>query len=80
IVGAGQVSRYLAQMAQALDYDVTVCDPREEYGPTWDVPGARLATTMPDDTLLAMAPDARCAVVALTHDPKLDDMVLLEAL
>lgn len=80
IVGAGQVSRYLAQMAQALDYDVTVCDPREAYGPTWDVPGAHLVTTMPDDTLLAMSPDARCAVVALTHDPKLDDMVLLEAL
>ncbi|WP_197341973.1 XdhC family protein [Ralstonia solanacearum] len=80
IIGAGQVSRYLAQMAQALDYDVTVCDPREEYGPTWDVPGTRLVSTMPDDTLLAMAPDAHCAVVALTHDPKLDDMVLLEAL
>jgi len=80
IVGAGQISRYLAQMAQALDYDITVCDPREEYGPGWDVPGTRLATTMPDDTLLAMEPDARCAVVALTHDPKLDDMVLLEAL
>ncbi|AMP76576.1 XdhC family protein [Ralstonia solanacearum] len=80
IIGAGQVSRYLAQMAQALDYDVTVCDPREEYGPTWDVPGTRLVSTMPDDTLLSMAPDAHCAVVALTHDPKLDDMVLLEAL
>ncbi len=80
IVGAGQTSRYLARMAQALDYDITVCDPREEYGPSWDVPGTRLVTTMPDDTLLAMEPDARCAVVALTHDPKLDDMVLLEAL
>lgn len=80
IVGAGQISRYLAPMAQALDYDITVCDPREEYGPGWDVPGTRLANTMPDDTLLAMEPDARLAVVALTHDPKLDDMVLLEAL
>ncbi|AXV84001.1 XdhC family protein [Ralstonia solanacearum] len=80
IIGAGQISRYLAQMAQALDYDVTVCDPRAEYGPGWDVPGTRLVTTMPDDTLLDMTPDARCAVVALTHDPKLDDMVLLEAL
>ncbi len=80
IIGAGQISRYLAQMAQALDYDVTICDPRAEYGPGWDVPGTRLVTTMPDDTLLAMTPDARCAVVALTHDPKLDDMVLLEAL
>jgi xanthine dehydrogenase accessory factor len=80
IIGAGQISRYLAPMAQALDYDITVCDPREEYGPGWDVSGTRLVTTMPDDALLAMKPDARCAVVALTHDPKLDDMVLIEAL
>ncbi|MCA0176131.1 MAG: XdhC family protein [Proteobacteria bacterium] len=80
IVGAGQISRYLAPMAQALDYDITVCDPREAYGPGWDVPGTRLVSDMPDDALLAMAPDTRCAVVALTHDPKLDDMVLLEAL
>ena len=80
IVGAGQISRYLAPMAQALGYDITVSDPREEYSTGWDVPGTRLVTTMPDDTLLAMEPDTRLAVVALTHDPKLDDMVLLEAL
>ncbi|PLK46998.1 XdhC family protein [Uliginosibacterium sp. TH139] len=80
IVGAGQISRYLAQMALALDYAITVCDPREEYSPGWDVPGTKLVTAMPDDCLLEMKPDAHCAVVALTHDPKLDDMVLLEAL
>lgn len=80
LIGAGQISRYLAQMAQALDYDVVVCDPREEYGPGWEVPGTRLVTTMPDDTVLAMEPDPRSAVVALTHDPKLDDLALLEAL
>ena len=80
IIGAGQVSQYLARMAQALDYEVTVCDPREEYGRCWDVPDARLVTSMPDDAFLAMEPDPRCAVVALTHDPKLDDMLLLEAL
>lgn len=80
IIGAGQISRYLAQMALALDYDITVCDPRDEYGSGWDVPNTQLVTTMPDDTLLAMKPDTRLAVVALTHDPKLDDMVLLEAL
>ena len=78
IIGAGQVSQYLARMAQALDYEVTVCDPREEYGRCWDVPDARLVTSMPDDAFLAMEPDPRCAVVALTHDPKLDDMLLLE--
>ena len=80
IVGAGQISYYLAQMAQALDYDVTICEPREEYGAEWRVPGTRLLTTMPDDAFLALQADARCAVVALTHDPKLDDLVLLEAL
>lgn len=50
IIGAGQISRYLAQMAQALDYEIIVCAPREEYLPAWDVPGTRLVTTMPDDT------------------------------
>ena len=44
----------MAQMAQALDYEIVVCDPRPEYGPGWDVPGTQLVTTMPDDTVLAM--------------------------
>ena len=80
IVGAGQISHYLAQMAQALDYDITVCEPRGEYGAEWHVPGTKLVNTMPDDAFVSMQPDSRCAVVALTHDPKLDDMLLLEAL
>lgn len=80
IIGAGQISRYLAPMAQALDYAVSVCDPREEYATEWDVPGAALVPGMPDDVVLAMNPDPHTAIVALTHDPKLDDMALLEAL
>ena len=80
VIGASQLSKYLAQMALGLDYQVTVCDPRPEYAGTWDIAGAPLVTTMPDDTVVAMEPDLRCAVVALTHDPKLDDMALLEAL
>ncbi|MTV38363.1 XdhC family protein [Duganella radicis] len=80
IVGAGQISYYLAQMAQALDYDITICEPRGEYGAEWQVPGTKLVNAMPDDAFLAMQADTRCAVVALTHDPKLDDMLLLEAL
>lgn len=80
IIGAGQLSKYLAQMAQALDYHVTVCDPREEYADMWDVSGVTLVRTMPDDTVIAMNLDAHSAVVTLTHDPKLDDLALLEAL
>lgn len=80
IVGAGQISYYLAQMAQALDYDITICEPRGEYGAEWRVPGTKQVSSMPDDAFLSMQADSRCAVVALTHDPKLDDMLLLEAL
>ncbi len=80
VIGASQLSKYLATMAMGLDYQVTVCDPRAEYEGTWDVAGVPLVRTMPDDTVLAMKLDERCAVVALTHDPKLDDMALMEAL
>ena len=80
IIGAGQMTLYLAQMAQALDYSVIVCDPREEYTAQWHVEGSTLTTEMPDDAVIAMRPDAHTAVVALTHDPKLDDLALMEAL
>ena len=80
VIGAGPLSRFLAQMAQALDYQVMVCDPREEYRSSWQVAGVQVVHAMPDDWMLAMQPDARTAVVALTHDPKLDDLALMEAL
>jgi len=80
VIGAGQLTSYLAQMAQALDYRVVVCDPRAEYTTQWQVDGATLTTEMPDDAVIAIKPDAHTAVVALTHDPKLDDLALMEAL
>ena len=80
IIGAGQTSRFLAQMAQALDYQVTVCDPRAEYADEWNVPGATLVRGYPDDVVLQLNPDPHLAVVAVTHDPKLDDAALTEAL
>jgi len=80
IIGAGQLSQYLAEMALALDYQVLICDPREEYADAWDVAGARLLRTMPDDTVVDIRPDRHSAIVALTHDPKLDDLALMEAL
>jgi xanthine dehydrogenase accessory factor len=80
IIGAGQTSAYLARMAQALDYEVIVCDPREEFRAAWEVEGTRLLPDMPDDAVVALQLDGRSAVIALTHDPKLDDMALLEAL
>jgi len=80
VIGAGQLSRVLAQMALPLDFEVTCCDPREEYHLTWDVPGTHFSKEMPDDVVVQMQLDPHSAVVAVTHDPKLDDMVLLEAL
>jgi xanthine dehydrogenase accessory factor len=78
IIGAGQLTQYLANMALALDYQVLVCDPREEYQP--EIPGAQLTREMPDDVVTSFAPDGHSAIVALTHDPKLDDLALMEAL
>ena len=80
IIGAGQTSAYLARMAQALDYQVIVCDPRAEMRHTWDVPDTTLISEMPDDAVLSLQADASTVIIALTHDPKLDDMALLEAL
>ena len=80
IIGAGQLSRFVAQIAMAMDYHVIVCDPREEYHAGWHVPGAELVHAMPDDLVLQLRLDRRSAVVALTHDPKLDDLALMEAL
>ena len=80
VIGAGQLSRALAQMALGLDFEVIVCDPREEYHLAWDVPGTTFSTAMPDDLAVELQLDPHTAVVAVTHDPKLDDLVLLEAL
>jgi xanthine dehydrogenase accessory factor len=80
VIGAGQLTHYVATMAAALDYAVTICDPRDEYADGWVVPGTQLVRTMPDDTVIEFRPDRHTAIVALTHDPKLDDLALMEAL
>ncbi|HEY6134210.1 MAG TPA: XdhC family protein [Rubrivivax sp.] len=80
IIGAGQLSRTVAQMALALDFEVICCDPREEYNLTWDIPNTTFSKSMPDDLVLGLQLDPHSAVIAVTHDPKLDDMALLEAL
>ncbi len=81
IVGAGQLSHYLASMATMLDYRVIVCDPRVEYHEGWrGDKQVELSREMPDDLVTAMHLDGNSAVVAVTHDPKLDDLALMGAL
>ncbi len=80
VIGAGDLSRFLSQMALSLGFEVFVCDPREEHRASWSLDGVTLTHEMPDDLILRLKPDARTAVVALTHDPKLDDLALIDAL
>lgn len=80
IVGAGHLARYLARMALMLDFAVYVTDPRLEYRAQWDVAEAPLLEGMPDDALLALGVDPYTAIITTAHDPKVDDMALLEGL
>jgi xanthine dehydrogenase accessory factor len=80
LIGAGQLAHYLSQMAQALDYHVVVCDPREQMLEQWSVEGVQLTGLMPDDAVREFARDRFTAIITLTHDPRVDDMALMEAL
>jgi xanthine dehydrogenase accessory factor len=80
IIGAGQLSLYTADFAIASDFEVIVIDPREEYAEGLNRNDLIFNKGMPDDVLLEIGIDPHTAVVALTHDPKLDDMALMEAL
>jgi len=80
LIGAGQLGEYIATMAIFNGFTVTVCDPREEYASGWTTTGVLRMTEWPDDAVKSFKPDRRTCVLALTHDPKLDDLALLEAL
>lgn len=80
LIGAGHLSHYVAQIALMLDYRVMVCDPRESYEQHDIDAGVERLNCMPDEAVQACSGNPRCVVLALTHDPKLDDMALLDAL
>ena len=80
LIGAGMVSQYVADMAQALDYRVVICDPRADVLDGFPVEGVEKICDMPDDVIRESAHDGHTAIVALTHDPRIDDMGLMEAL
>ena len=80
LIGAGQLGEYIATMAIFNGFTVTVCDPRQEYAAGWTTTNVNHMTEWPDDAVRAFKPDRRTCVLALTHDPKLDDLALLEAL
>jgi xanthine dehydrogenase accessory factor len=80
LIGDGQPARYLAGMARMLDYRVTICDPREDFSDPNPLPDVTYTRQMPDDAVRGLASKPRSAVVTLAHDPKHDDMALIEAL
>jgi xanthine dehydrogenase accessory factor len=80
VIGASEIAHYLAEVAATVDYQVFVCDPREEYRTAWRARGATWIDGMPDDAVLAFRPDGHSVILTVSHDPKLDDMALLEAL
>ncbi|NKQ10194.1 XdhC family protein [Pseudomonas sp. SST3] len=80
MIGAGQLSRYTTDLALGLGFEVLICDPREGYDHGWRDADVRFVPGMPDDAVVTIEPDSHTAIVALTHDPRLDDMALLTAL
>jgi xanthine dehydrogenase accessory factor len=80
IIGGSEIAHYLAEIASTVDFQVFVCDPRDEYRLAWRAKDARWVEGMPDDAVVAFKPDAHSVILTVSHDPKLDDMALLEAL
>jgi xanthine dehydrogenase accessory factor len=80
LIGAEHLSTLVARIAQTLEYQIIVCDPREEKHRQWQEPQIQLVNVMPDDAVKIYANNSHTAVLALSHDPKLDDMALMEAL
>ena len=80
IVGAGQLSRFVAEFGRAADFDIIVVEPREQFRQAWDLAGITVLSDEPDEAVLRYASDPHSAVLALTHDPNIDDLALLEAL
>lgn len=80
IIGAGQLSLCLASFALTSDFDITIIDPREEYAEGIGSEGIQFIQGMPDDVMQELGIDSHTAIVALTHDPKIDDLALIDAL
>jgi xanthine dehydrogenase accessory factor len=80
IIGAVHIAQAVIPMAQQLGYDVTVIDPRGAFATGARFPGIALHAEWPDEVIAQIGLDARTALIALTHDPKIDDPALHAAL
>ena len=76
IIGAVHISQALAPIAKISGFDVTIVDPRTAWASAERFPDTKIDTSWPDEAIIDLNIDSRTAVVALTHDPKLDDPAL----
>ena len=80
LFGAGQLAAHLSTLALAMDYEVLLADSREWALDQWQGPDVEKILALPDDVVREHAADEHCAVITLSHDPRVDDMALMEAL
>ena len=80
IIGAVHIAQSVIPIAQALGYDITVIDPRGAFATGARFPGIALHAEWPDEVMPRLRLDSRTAMMALTHDPKIDDPALAAAL
>ena len=80
IFGNSPVSRSLTKFAMETGFKVIICDPRPEYGDSLDMQCSEFSVSMPDEVVLKYAEDPYTAFITLSHDAKIDDMALMEAL
>ena len=80
IVGAVHIAQALVVLATACGHDTQIIDPRPAFAAAARFPGQTLIDGWPDEIMAASPPDARTAVVTLTHDPKVDDPAIFAAL
>jgi len=80
LVGAGQLAANLSTLALAMDYEVLLTDSREWALDQWQGPDIEKILGLPDDVVREHGSDELCAVITLSHDPRVDDMALMEAL
>ena len=80
VVGAGELAQWVCRLGALLEYSIEVCDPRPDYRDAWSLEEFAVDGVFPDDHIAAANCDDHTAIVALTHDPKVDDLAMMEAL
>lgn len=79
IAGISPVSHACADFARTLGFEVIVCDPREELCHDFSIPGVEVKQVLPSNFISSGICHSVTAVVALTHDPRIDDLAMIEA-